>query len=1749
MMADSARHSSVDEDDVYDIPPSRQSFAFPDERKLEIPPSLPPKKHPNRSSIQDALGLSRAAQEPRPTPKPRGAASPKGTIAAVEMRSPTSLDGILQADTSERPKPRPRPRTRSSKCINKLDNFPPNADEIEAMINEQVKQEMETFESEYSSPNPRHSGGTGEALVTNSTSSLSTTVEGRSYETENIYCNQDAYVSPTEPESEDESMYVNTSLLTISETSQPSVHASSTVNSSAFDGDFGNTFRFSKIVEEEYATPSNIEAMTETSVECSLPQSTKSSIEPVHEANFEAAFGSLELSKDGYARVNKQDRSYQDGYEREFDPFVVSKPHTNDLELSFLQPTKVWETSKESKLNISKPQVSEMGQSSKIVEEESLSEEEYEAVWVSSKCQSKHQGLIRPKSDFMVFSPKQQDVPVVQPHCGQQLGEYVELDPTYNIPPPARTPPPLPEAGVVLNKPPSVPPRPQPKNSAPISHVTFNDTSHVLESSTDNKEEPSSAVFKNLETPGISFFPDDPFKYSRFLKECQEFNAPSTVETPQGRNTGAWPGDQGGCQGPSDFTASFPDIVTDNKVTMEGVKESDTYCEIPATAGLNAKSDLNFRLSSIPPPPPRTRPIPLPAPRVESPPSQSGIYSVALDLETEARENIPSDDSSDSSEDQFTSPYTDFNQGDRYSAAQTSVVAIIPAFSQRKQERYGYLHKQGGVRANKGWKLRWVVFNGKDLRYYDSNKSLISKKIIPLSSMESVKSDIQRGDTTRFKFHLVTSLRSRIFVFAADTKDDCCQWANTLMAAIIANKSCRQEEKRKPDKEGFVKFENNNKKYYVAITGDMFCYYDSFQDFELNSPVHEIEMKLSSVKEKKKNKLQLSTHYSYFMLAFESPQDAQSWRMAIEDAIAEGLADDSVLEKVYENESNQICADCNDDHPHWASINLGIVLCKKCAGIHRMFDSSLSKIRSLRMDTRVWTPSLIELMKAVGNSHANQLLEHKLQPGQKPTKDSLPEERRKFAVSKYQHRSFCNKHPLSSDKRRLNEALLQVASTSNLMEAVQIIFSGADITYTRGGERENAYNIAKQHGQRLLMEFLYQNGGDRLPGEEEAANEEGRLREDVRLQGFLLKTGPVGRTFDTRWCVLEHGALTYYLNDKSTTAKDSIDRKNILCLQEVVSDRTESVFEISTTKGNNRIYLFAAENPSERGIWMRAISKLIAPVAIMEHVGMMDFSLASLVFMRESVSEDWQPTWVMLSWRLLYFLNKDLKLDNVDLRKASHIKMQDPQSGSCPLCPEKAGCLVLGNPGKTLYIQAHLSRDTNRIFDAVSAAIKLSGMSLLEQQLTPDNIPVIVDKCLNQIYGRGQYEEGVYRKSATQSRVIQLLDDLRKDARGVRLDDSDIHEIASCLKRFLRELEDSLFTRQLYNEWIHTSQITDHQNKFLWYRYLLEKLPLVNYSTLKCIVTHIWKMSLMEAANKMSVEALVTCFAPTLMRTEHDVGANNPANEITVLLDIVSQRDYLFQIAQHERDQEATIQAYAQRIIEAQQVSRNSQPSGQLLMAISMYTYNGECEMVNTTPGTSAKDVVDYIIRKRNLANSFVLNEILFKGALVRPLFPKDNILMTTGRWGDWDESVRTGENVCLCLTNTELLEKLHDHLDTSRALFGELKYADSRSKKKFKKTTTEFKQCMLTFYKDSKAKSPLCSWKIEDLTIYMGVNASREPPTRFGFTFLVNSREDKGKNHHFGHCVCLDTEEEMCRWVAALLLAQNPEGLLAWNR
>ncbi|WAQ99955.1 ARAP1-like protein [Mya arenaria] len=195
---------------------------------------------------------------------------------------------------------------------------------------------------------------------------------------------------------------------------------------------------------------------------------------------------------------------------------------------------------------------------------------------------------------------------------------------------------------------------------------------------------------------------------------------------------------------------------------------------------------------------------------------------------------------------------------------------------------------------------------------------MVSKRIVPLSCMKNVEMDIKPNNSRQFKFKL--QCQNRTFLFATDTLEE-------QPGGDMAN----------PD----------------------------IADFKMASPLHEIDMKLSAVKETDRTRLQLNTHYSTFMLNFESSSEASNWKMAIEESITDALGDNTILDQVKENPANRNCADCGVEGAHWASMNLGVVLCMHCAGIHRGFDYRLSKIRSLRMDSKVWNSSLIEALLSV----------------------------------------------------------------------------------------------------------------------------------------------------------------------------------------------------------------------------------------------------------------------------------------------------------------------------------------------------------------------------------------------------------------------------------------------------------------------------------------------------------------------------------------------------------------------------------------------------------------------------------------------------------------------------------------------------------------------------------------------------------------------------------------------------------------
>lgn len=54
--------------------------------------------------------------------------------------------------------------------------------------------------------------------------------------------------------------------------------------------------------------------------------------------------------------------------------------------------------------------------------------------------------------------------------------------------------------------------------------------------------------------------------------------------------------------------------------------------------------------------------------------------------------------------------------------------------------------------------------------------------------------------------------------------------------------------------------------------------------------------------------------------------------------------------------------------PEWASYNIGIFVCKRCAGVHRSMGAHISKVKHLKLDR--WEDSQVNRMREEGNAAA-----------------------------------------------------------------------------------------------------------------------------------------------------------------------------------------------------------------------------------------------------------------------------------------------------------------------------------------------------------------------------------------------------------------------------------------------------------------------------------------------------------------------------------------------------------------------------------------------------------------------------------------------------------------------------------------------------------------------------------------------------------------------------------------------------------
>ncbi|QDS72806.1 hypothetical protein FKW77_006540 [Venturia effusa] len=144
---------------------------------------------------------------------------------------------------------------------------------------------------------------------------------------------------------------------------------------------------------------------------------------------------------------------------------------------------------------------------------------------------------------------------------------------------------------------------------------------------------------------------------------------------------------------------------------------------------------------------------------------------------------------------------------------------------------------------------------------------------------------------------------------------------------------------------------------------------------------------------------------------------------------------------------NKYCADCNSDNKvDWVSINLGIVICIECSGIHRSLGTHISKVRSLTLDPNAFTVDVIEVLLTVGNRVSNMIWEARLpDTALKPSPQATREQRLRFITAKYVDRAYVQ--PISATLSHYptpDETLLASIKKNDIQNVIYALALGAN---------------------------------------------------------------------------------------------------------------------------------------------------------------------------------------------------------------------------------------------------------------------------------------------------------------------------------------------------------------------------------------------------------------------------------------------------------------------------------------------------------------------------------------------------------------------------------------------------------------------------------------------------------------------------------------------------------------------------------
>ncbi|EMC91139.1 hypothetical protein BAUCODRAFT_39280 [Baudoinia panamericana UAMH 10762] len=311
-----------------------------------------------------------------------------------------------------------------------------------------------------------------------------------------------------------------------------------------------------------------------------------------------------------------------------------------------------------------------------------------------------------------------------------------------------------------------------------------------------------------------------------------------------------------------------------------------------------------------------------------------------------------------------------------------------------------------------GWHKFWIVLDGGKLSEYVNWKEKLDLHMDPIDlRMASVRE--ARNTERRFCFEVITPSFTR--VYQAFTEDDMRSWIaaiNNALQSAFENRNSTQPSSPSPSPQGA----GNRKDIAAVLTGKS----SSFSGHrQISNP----------------NRTQAERAVSRHSTTGDKPAYKRTDSSEPEPS--------ALLQRIRSaDEGNRFCADCGSESKvDWCSINLGVLLCIECSGIHRSLGTHISKVRSLTLDTSVFTPDIVELLLLIGNRVSNMIWEARLDQFLKPSPHSTREQRLHFITAKYSDRMYVlsamttqapDDHMLTSIKRNdIQQVLHALALRAN----------------------------------------------------------------------------------------------------------------------------------------------------------------------------------------------------------------------------------------------------------------------------------------------------------------------------------------------------------------------------------------------------------------------------------------------------------------------------------------------------------------------------------------------------------------------------------------------------------------------------------------------------------------------------------------------------------------------------------------------